>query len=72
METILSPENTAEITKKGRYITSGFIGTKSAELYFFKDQYYVVWYKRSLNFVSIHKIEAVTGSTAKMLFEGSV
>jgi hypothetical protein len=66
--TALSQDQLKEVTTKGRYIASGQIGTKSAQLYLFEENYFVVWYKRSVNFVSIHKIEQVTADTAKMLF----
>jgi hypothetical protein len=64
----ISDDLTRLVTTKGRYIASGQIGTKTAQLYLMNDQHYVVWYKRSINFMSLHKIEAVSEETARMLF----
>jgi hypothetical protein len=62
-------EQATELTSNARYITTNQIGTKTAELYFKDNKYYIVWYRRSINFLSVHKVEEITLPTARMLFD---
>ena len=53
----------------GRYIATNQIGTKTVELYLFNGEYYVIWYRRSLNFTALYKVEKISLQTAMMIFD---
>ena len=70
MDTVQQTQAQAQLlATTGRYIASNHIGTRDAQLYLLNDHYFIIWYKRSINFVSVSKVEEVSGNTAKMLFE---
>jgi hypothetical protein len=66
-ETIL--EQALEIKSKARYISSNTLGTKTLELYLHDKEYFVIWFRRTINFNAVYKVESINLNTAKMLFD---